>query len=59
VDFKPFKPLRPGADVAARLISPPYDVVSTQEARAFAGDEALSLQRVTRPELEHAAAADP
>jgi len=52
MDFKPFRPLRPGADVVARVISPPYDVVSTPEARAYVGDEALSFLRVTRSELE-------
>ncbi len=52
MDFRPFKPLRPGQDVASRLVTPPYDVVSTQEARAYAGDDALSFLRVTRSELE-------
>ncbi len=52
MDFKPFRPLRPGAEIAARVISPPYDVVSTQEARAYVGDDPASFLRVTRSELE-------
>jgi len=52
MDFKPFRPLRPVAELASRLVTPPYDVVSTPEARAYAGDEPLSFLRVTRSELE-------
>lgn len=59
MDFKPFCPLRPEAELAARLVTPPYDVVSTQEARALAADEPLSFLRVTRAELELDDGADP
>jgi len=52
MDFKPFKPLRPSPELASRLVTPPYDVVSTQEARAYAGADPLSFLRVTRAELE-------
>src|SRR5690606_20402574 len=38
----PFRALRPGAGVAARVSSVPYDVVSTAEARRAAESEPLS-----------------
>jgi len=55
----PIRALRPAAAVAARVSSVPYDVVSTGEARALAGEEPLSFLRVTRAELELSADADP
>lgn len=48
-DVRPFRALRPRDDLAARVISPPYDVLTPAEARALAADEA-SFVRVTRPE---------
>ncbi len=55
----PFRALRPTAALAPRVSSVPYDVVSTDEARALAADEPLSFLRVTRSELELAAEFDP
>jgi uncharacterized protein (DUF1015 family) len=55
----PFRALRPNADNAARIAAVPYDVVSTDEARALAGDNSLSFLRVSRAELELPAGADP
>lgn len=55
----PFRALRPRGDLAARVSSVPYDVVSTAEARALAEGEPLSFLRVTRSELELADGADP
>ena len=48
----PFRALRPPAALAARVASPPYDVVSTSEARALAGGNADSFLRVSRPEID-------
>jgi uncharacterized protein (DUF1015 family) len=48
----PFRALRPPAALAARVASPPYDVVSTQEARALARGNADSFLRVSRPEID-------
>ena len=48
----PFRALRPEPDLAPRVSSVPYDVVSTAEARALAGDDPLSFLRVTRSEIE-------
>jgi uncharacterized protein (DUF1015 family) len=49
---KPFRALRPLPEHAAAVASVPYDVVSTEEARALAGDNPLSFLRVSRPEIE-------
>jgi uncharacterized protein (DUF1015 family) len=49
---KPFRALRPQPQEAAAVASVPYDVVNTPEARALAGDNALSFLRVSRPEIE-------
>ena len=48
----PFRALRPPAALAARVASPPYDVVSTKEARALAAGNADSFLRVSRPEID-------
>jgi uncharacterized protein (DUF1015 family) len=55
----PFRALRPNADNAARIAAVPYDVVSTDEARALACDNPMSFLRASRAELELAADADP
>jgi uncharacterized protein (DUF1015 family) len=48
----PFRGLRPTPDAAARVASVPYDVVSTEEARALVTHEPLSFLRVTRAEVD-------
>ena len=57
--LKPFRALRPKPADAPRIAAVPYDVVSTDEARALAEGNPLSFLRVSRPELELPAAADP
>ena len=51
--------MRPKRPDAARIAAVPYDVVSTDEARALAGDNPLSFLRVSRPELELPPGTDP
>jgi uncharacterized protein (DUF1015 family) len=50
--LSPFRAVRPPAVLAARVASPPYDVVSTQEARTLARGNADSFLRVSRPEID-------
>jgi uncharacterized protein (DUF1015 family) len=50
--LRPFRALRPPAALAARVASPPYDVVSTAEARALAAGNRDSYLRVSRPEID-------
>lgn len=54
----PFRALRPAPKAAAAVASVPYDVVSTDEARALAEGNPLSFLRVSRPEIELPAGAD-
>jgi uncharacterized protein (DUF1015 family) len=55
----PFRALRPAPSAAARVASVPYDVVSTDEARAMAADNPLSFLRVTRSEVDLPEGTDP
>jgi uncharacterized protein (DUF1015 family) len=48
----PFRALRPPAALASRVASPPYDVVSTREARQLAAGNPDSFLRVSRPEID-------
>jgi uncharacterized protein (DUF1015 family) len=48
----PFRALRPPAALAGAVASPPYDVISTKEARALAAGNADSFLRVSRPEID-------
>lgn len=57
-DVRPFRALRPADHLAARVIAPPYDVLSTAEARAIAADPA-SFIHITRSEVGLAEDADP
>jgi len=50
--LSPFRALRPPDALAARVASPPYDVVSTKEARALASGNPDSFLRVSRPEID-------
>ena len=47
-----FAALRPTAASAAAVVAPPYDVVSTDEARALAADRPLSFLHISRPEID-------
>jgi len=55
----PFRALRPDAVNASRIAAVPYDVVSTDEARALADDNPQSFLRVSRAEIELPAGSDP
>jgi uncharacterized protein (DUF1015 family) len=57
--IRPFRALRPVPEVAGRVSSVPYDVVSTEEARAQADGNPLSFLHVTRPEIDLPPGTDP
>src|SRR5438552_9607056 len=57
--LKPFRALRPTPADASLVAAVPYDVVSTDEARALADGNPLSFLRVSRAELELPNGADP
>ena len=48
----PFRALRPSPAAAARVAAVPYDVVSTDEARALAAGNPLSFLHVSRAEID-------
>lgn len=48
----PFRAVRPKPELAAQVASPPYDVVSLEEARDMAKGNPYSFLRVSRAELE-------
>ena len=49
---RPFAALRPTAASAADVIAPPYDVVSTEEARTLAAGRPHSFLHISRPEID-------
>jgi uncharacterized protein (DUF1015 family) len=57
--IRPFRALRPKPSAAARIAAVPYDVVSTDEARAMADGNALNFLRVSRAEIELPADTNP
>ena len=57
--IKPFRALRPVPAAAPAVSSVPYDVVSTDEARALAQGNPLSFLHVTRSEIDRPPSTDP
>lgn len=55
----PFAALRPAPHAAAAVAAVPYDVVSTEEARALAGGNPLSFLHVSRAEIDLPPGTDP
>ncbi|MCR5819695.1 MAG: DUF1015 domain-containing protein [Bacteroidaceae bacterium] len=49
---KPFKGLRPPRELVERVESRPYDVLDSEEARAEAGDNEMSLYHIIKPEID-------
>ena len=50
--LKPFAALRPKPELAARICELPYDVMSSDEARAVAAGNPLSFLHVSKPEID-------
>jgi uncharacterized protein (DUF1015 family) len=57
--IQPFPALRPAPDRAAEVIAPPYDVLSTDEARVRAHGRPFSFLHVSKPEIDLPAGTDP
>ncbi|MEA1913387.1 MAG: DUF1015 family protein [candidate division WOR-3 bacterium] len=51
-EVKPFKALRPKAEEVEYIESPPYDVLSREEARELAGDNPISFLHVVKAEID-------
>jgi uncharacterized protein (DUF1015 family) len=50
--LKPFRGLRPPPALVLKVAAPPYDVVSTEEARAYAKGNETSFFHISRPEID-------
>ena len=48
---KPFKGVRPPKQYVEQVESRPYDVLNSEEARAEAGDNEMSLYHIIKPEI--------
>ena len=49
---KPFKGIRPPKNLVEKIESRPYDVLDSEEARAEAGDNEMSLYHIIKPEID-------
>ena len=50
--IKPFRGIRPPQDLVEQVVSRPYDVLDSAEARAEAGDNEKSLYHIIKPEID-------
>ena len=57
--IRPFRALRPAPGRAAEIIAPPYDVLSSDEARARAKGKPWSFLHISKPEIDLDPAIDP
>ncbi|MBI5891260.1 MAG: DUF1015 domain-containing protein [Nitrosomonadales bacterium] len=57
--IRPFAGLRPAPSRAAEVAAPPYDVLSTEEARARAKDKPWSFLHISKPEIDLPVGTDP
>jgi uncharacterized protein (DUF1015 family) len=49
---KPFKGLRPKKDLVDKIVSPPYDVLSSEEARKMVEGNPYSFLHIIKPEVD-------
>ncbi len=57
--IRPFRGLRPVAERAGEVAAPPYDVLSTEEARVRAAGKPWSFLHISRPEIDLPPGTDP
>ncbi|MCD8306527.1 MAG: DUF1015 domain-containing protein [Prevotella sp.] len=50
--IKPFRGIRPPKELVERVESRPYDVLDSEEARAEAGTNEMSLYHIIKPEID-------
>ncbi|MBC7873580.1 MAG: DUF1015 domain-containing protein [Ferruginibacter sp.] len=56
--IKPFNALRPHPELAPKVASRPYDVLTSEEAKKEAENNPLSFLRITKPEIDLPAGTD-
>ena len=57
--IQPFRALRPAPERAAEVLAPPYDVLTSDEARQRAAGKPNSFLHVSKPEIDLPAGTDP
>ncbi|MFL4981349.1 MAG: DUF1015 domain-containing protein, partial [Xanthobacteraceae bacterium] len=57
--IRPFRALRPAPGRAAEILAPPYDVLSSAEARERAKSRPWSFLHISKPEIDLDASIDP
>lgn len=57
--IRPFPALRPASGRANEVIAPPYDVLSTSEARVRAAGKPFSFLHISKPEIDLPEGTDP
>nr|MBC8256256.1 DUF1015 family protein [Candidatus Neomarinimicrobiota bacterium] len=57
--IKPFPGYRPPADLAHKITSPPYDVMTSGEARDMVQNNNNSFLRVIKPEIDFSPESEP
>ena len=57
--IRPFSALRPVSERSADVVAPPYDVLSTAEARLRASGRPWSFLHISKPEIDLPEATDP
>ena len=57
--IRPFRALRPAPGRAAEVLAPPYDVLSSDEARARAEGRPWSFLHISKPEIDLDPGIDP
>ena len=57
--IRPFAGLRPAPSRAAEIAAPPYDVLSTEEARVRAAGKPWSFLHISKPEIDLPIGTDP
>ncbi len=57
--IRPFPALRPAPRRAAEVVAPPYDVLSTEEARIRARGKPYSFLHISKPEIDLPEGTDP
>ena len=57
--IRPFRALRPASGRAAEVLAPPYDVLSSAEARIRAKGKPWSFLHISKPEIDLDPATDP
>jgi uncharacterized protein (DUF1015 family) len=49
--IRPFSGYRPPKEIVTKLVAPPYDVISSEEARIKAHGNPYSFLQVNKPEI--------